>query len=67
MEIPEQIALNFHRVYEMLAPHHGYETREASRTDWNDVPDQNKRLMIDTVQVLLDTDYIRPGEAVDTR
>lgn len=43
---PSALAKLFHETYERLAPEFGYETREASRTDWADVPLQNKALMI---------------------
>lgn len=43
---PEQIAQQFHEVYERLAPNFGYQTREASAKPWADVPDRNKQLMI---------------------
>lgn len=42
----EELARRFHETYERLAPSFGYETREASRKEWADVPDRNKRLMI---------------------
>lgn len=42
----EQIARLFHETYEELAPQFGYETREASRKPWKDVPEKNKKLMI---------------------
>lgn len=52
-EDAERIAAAFHEVYEELAPAVGYRTREASRVRWDDVPEQNKRLMTWTVQTLL--------------
>lgn len=42
----EQLAREFHEVYERLAPAFGYKTREASAKPWVDVPQQNKELMI---------------------
>lgn len=45
----EQIARHFHEAYERLAPAFGYETREASRKAWADVPENNKALMIAVV------------------
>lgn len=45
----ERIARCFHRAYEDLAPEHGYETREESAVPWDQVPLQNRRLMIRTV------------------
>lgn len=36
----------FHETYERLAPEFGYKTREASAVPWEDVPENNKALMI---------------------
>lgn len=55
----EHIAQKFHEAYEELAPNHGYKTREASRKPWSDVPEQNKALMIDVVEQLLEQEVIR--------
>lgn len=41
----EDLARLFHETYEELAPTFGYETREASRKPWPDVPEQNRKLM----------------------
>lgn len=43
----EELAQRFHEIYEDRAPHHGYETREDSRKPWGEVPEGNRRLMID--------------------
>jgi hypothetical protein len=40
---PEKLARLFHETYERLAPEYGYKTREVP---WDDVPAQNKSLMI---------------------
>ncbi len=50
----EDLARRFHETYERLAPRYGYETREASRTSWTNVPEKNKRLMIAVCAELLD-------------
>lgn len=42
----ESVAKLFHEAYERLAPAFGYDTREATRTSWEHVPEHNKRLMI---------------------
>lgn len=55
----EEIARRFHEAYEDLAPSRGYETRKASAKPWEQVPDDNKALMIDTVQRLIDLGWIR--------
>lgn len=54
----EAVAKAFHEAYEQLAPSHGYETREASAKPWEDVPDQNKGLMVAVVRELLDAGVI---------
>jgi len=41
----ESVAKLFHEAYERLAPAFGYETREATRTLWENVPERNKRLI----------------------
>lgn len=43
---PEALARLFHEAYERLAPAHGYETRKASAVPWDQVPTNNKALMI---------------------
>ncbi|WP_328902297.1 hypothetical protein OHR86_22410 [Streptomyces sp. NBC_00441] len=58
MSNAETIAQRFHEAYEELAPSHGYETREASRKPWSDVPEQNKSLMVAVVDRLLTTGVI---------
>ena len=40
-----ELAQRFHEAYERLAPLFGYETREASAKPWEDVPENNRRLM----------------------
>jgi hypothetical protein len=58
MREAEEIARAFHEAYETLAPAHGYETREASRKPWEDVPEQNRGLMVAVVQSLVDAGVI---------
>ena len=55
----EALARQFHEVYERLASQFSYRTREASAVEWRLVPVRNRRLMIATVQELLDQDVIR--------
>lgn len=57
----EDIARHFHYVYERLAPANGYETRKETAKPWEDVPANNKALMIATVDDLLASRVIRPG------
>ena len=49
----EELAKFFHATYERLAPQFGYETREASGTIWESVPENNRRLMIATATEVL--------------
>lgn len=59
----ERIARAFHEAYERLAPSFGYETRKASAVPWEDVPEENRELMVATVETLLeDGEIIAPAE-----
>lgn len=49
----EEIARLFHETYERLAPNFGYETRKTSAVPWEDVPENNKQLMIAVVSEVL--------------
>ena len=42
----EALAKIFHQTYERLAPKFGYKTREESARPWEEVPEENKKLMI---------------------
>lgn len=42
----EDLARRFHETYERLAPQYGCETRDASAKPWDEVPMDNRRLMI---------------------
>jgi hypothetical protein len=52
----EQLAQRFHETYERLAPSYGYSTRKASSVPWDDVPENNKRLMVAVCAELLGGD-----------
>ena len=43
---PEALARFFHEWYEALAPAYGYKTRDESAVPWDDVPAQNRALMV---------------------
>lgn len=47
---PDELARRFHEAYERLAPTFGYNTREASATAWERVPESNRLLMVATVE-----------------
>jgi hypothetical protein len=49
---PERLAKEFHEAYERLAPQFGYETRPESAVPWEQVPEQNRQLMVAVVQDL---------------
>jgi hypothetical protein len=49
----EALARRFHEAYERLAPSFGYTTRPESAAPWEQIPDQNRRLMIAVCEELL--------------
>jgi hypothetical protein len=58
---PERLARAFHEAYEGLAPSFGYETREDSAKPWDQVPEQNRSLMIAVCAKLIsDGEIIAP-------
>lgn len=61
-ECAEVIARQFHATYESLAPALGWETQARSRTKWDDLPQENRDLMLATVRALLHRGVIRCGE-----
>ena len=48
----EDVAMQFHDAYETLAPSFGYETRKDTRVPWENVPTNNKLLMIAVIRRL---------------
>jgi hypothetical protein len=59
----EKVAQAFHEAYERLAPGFGYKTREASAVPWEDVPANNKALMVAVVAALCDAGLLLPQDA----
>lgn len=59
----EDIARAFHERYEHLAPEHSYRTRKESAVPWEDVPENNKSLMIAVVRGLIADGIVSPGTA----
>lgn len=49
----ELMARRFHEAYERLAPTFGYETRPESAVPWDQVPEQNRELMVAVCAELL--------------
>lgn len=60
----EDIARAFHREYERLAPRFGYRTREASAKEWDDVPAENKALMMAVVRHLRESGILEARAAL---
>jgi hypothetical protein len=56
----EGLARRFHETYERLAPSFGYRTREASAKPWDEVPEDNRHLMIAVCAEILSAQ--RPAE-----
>lgn len=50
---PEAVASLFHETYERLAPDFHYETRRESAVPWDDLPDQNRLLMVAVARKVL--------------
>jgi hypothetical protein len=50
---PELLARSFHEAYERLAPSFDYQTRPESATPWDQVPEQNRKLMVATAEVVI--------------
>jgi hypothetical protein len=55
----ETLARRFHETYERLAPDFGYETRPESAKPWDQVPENNRALMIAVCESIL-TELPRP-------
>ena len=49
----EELAQLFHEEYERRAPEFGYETRKLSAVPWEDVPEQNKQLMVAVAEFII--------------
>jgi hypothetical protein len=57
----EAIAHAFHDSYEKQADEHGWQTQESTRVAWEDLPEQNRTLMIAVVSDLLRDGVIAVG------
>ncbi|MEU7170322.1 2'-5' RNA ligase family protein [Micromonospora tulbaghiae] len=58
VDAAETVAKAFHESYERQAPDHGYRTREASAKPWEQVPDNNRALMVAVVRDLIERGVI---------
>lgn len=66
---PEDLAKLFHSTYEELAPQFSYETRVESAKPWDEVPQNNRELMIataDAVMRKIDKKMARERRAIAT-
>jgi hypothetical protein len=61
----EAIARSVHVLYEKYAPEFGWNTHRESRGSWEEVPPENKALMIAVVKKLMIDDIIQPGEKLN--
>ena len=64
-ELADRLARLFHETYERYAPDFGYETRKDSAVPWEDVPQQNKDLMVAVADHVLDQVLTLIGTYVD--
>jgi hypothetical protein len=53
MPSAHELARWFHQEYERMAPDYGYETKKESAVPWEEVPLQNRRLMVAVAQSIL--------------
>jgi hypothetical protein len=60
-ESAEYVARHFHEAYERLAPTFDYRTRQASAKPWEQVPDDNRNLMVAVAAELLARGVITAG------
>lgn len=64
VEVAEQIARRFHEVYDARADIFGWSPAESTRVAWEDLPEENRNLMVSVVDILLANAVISPGAAV---
>lgn len=67
LAVSERIAKRFHEVYEELAPTMGWETQERSRKEWDELPLENKWLMVKVVEQLLEEKVIYKGRGLNAK
>lgn len=49
----EDLAKRFHYTYEAYAPEFGYETRKETAKPWEEIPENNRNLMIKVCEGIL--------------
>lgn len=57
----EIIAREFHEQYEWTAPMYGWKTQQASAVGWDELPENQRRLMVHVVGNLLASNHIVAG------
>lgn len=60
----EELARRFHDEYERLAPEFGYETRPESAVPWDQVPENNRALMVAVCETILTEEAISPTDVM---
>lgn len=55
----EALAAAFHGIYEGLAPEFGYKTRPETAVSFDNIPSNNRALMIAVCKILIDNDVVR--------
>jgi len=53
MQDAEDLARRFHEIYETLAPSFEWTTQERSRVPWNELPPENRKLMIAVCRIVI--------------
>jgi hypothetical protein len=61
VQTAEMIARQFHESHERAARSLGYAMPTESRVPWDEVPEANRRTMVETVRDLLAKGIIMPG------
>lgn len=59
------LARRFHEVYEVLAPGFGWSTQEASRVTWDELPTNQRDLMVATIRKIFEKEVIGMIKALE--
>lgn len=66
MKDAEDVARRFHEVYETLAPSFGWETQERSSVPWDELPEENRKLMVAVCRLVIpELPETQPGQHVE--
>lgn len=55
----EELARKMHETYERLAPQFGWETQKRSQKPWEEVPEENKKLMVAVISEVFTEEAIK--------